>query len=57
MSYDTGGFMPIRIRSQDNKRHEAQIADIERIIAVMFTESTACYTGRKTMFRVLCGSI
>jgi len=50
-------FMPIRIRRCDNKYQEAQVAEFDNTIAVVFALSTAGYTGRKPVIRILCGSI
>ena len=50
-------FMLICIRRHDNKRQETQVADYERIAAVVFAVSMACYMDRKSVFRILCGSI
>jgi len=49
--------MPIRIRRCDNKYQEIQVADFDNTIAVKFAVSTAGYTGRKPVIRILCGSI
>jgi hypothetical protein len=49
--------MPIRIRHFDNKYKEAQIAEFDNTIAVVFAVSTAGYMGPKPVIRVLCGSI
>jgi hypothetical protein len=50
-------FMPIRIRRCDNKYQEAQIAEFDNTIAVVFAVSTAGYMDRKPVIRILCGSI
>jgi len=50
-------FMPIRIRRCDNKYQEAQVAEFDKTIAVVFALSTAGYTDRKPVIRILCGSI
>jgi len=54
-------FMPIRIRRCDNKYQEAQIAEFDNTIAVVFAVSTAGYMAgymdRKPVIRILCGSI
>ena len=57
MSISMNVFMPIRIRRHDKKYQETQLAGSQCIIVVESTVSTACYTGRKPAFRILCGLI
>ncbi len=49
--------MPTRITRCDSKHQEAQVAESEGILVGVFTVSTAGYTARKLVFRILCGSI
>ncbi len=49
--------MRIRIRRRDNRHREAQVADSEGIIVVVFAVSPVGYTGRNLVFRILSGSI
>ncbi len=49
--------MLIRKIRCDNRNQEAQVADSEGIVAVVFAVSTAGYAGRKPVFRIICGSI
>ena len=51
------GFMRIRIRRRNKKQRGMQVADIAGNIAEIFAVLTACYTDRKPIFRILCGSI
>jgi hypothetical protein len=41
----------------DNKYQEAQIAEFDNIIAVVFAVSTTGYMDRKPVIRILFGSI
>jgi hypothetical protein len=41
----------------DKNEYGTQVDDIEKVIAVVFTLSTAYYLDQKPMFRTLCGSI
>jgi len=50
-------LMPIRIRHRDNKYQDAQIAEFDSTIAVLFDFPTASYADWKPMIRILCGSI
>jgi hypothetical protein len=50
-------FMPSRIRRCDNKYQEAQVAEFDNTIVVVFAVSRAGYTGWKPVIRILCGSI
>ena len=50
-------FMPIRLRRCDNKYQETQIVEFYNTIAVVFAVSTAGYTDRKSVIRILYGSI
>ena len=50
-------LMPIRIRCCGKEYQEAQVPDSHGLIVVLFAVSAAAYTGRKLVFRVLCGSI
>jgi hypothetical protein len=49
--------MLIRIRRRDNKYQKTQIMKPEGIVAAACPDSTACYKGQKSVFRILCGSI
>ena len=49
--------MLILIRCHDNERQEIQMADSEKIAAVVFVVSMVCYMDRKPLFRILRGSI
>ena len=49
--------MPVRIRRHDQSWHGAQVTDAKGIIAALADRSTACYTGTKPKFRILCRSI
>lgn len=49
--------MLIHIRRNDNKVYWIQEAEIEDIMGVVTSVSTVYFTGRKQMFRRLCGSI
>jgi len=49
--------MLIRIRCLDIECQETQVAEPEGISAALFAVLTACYAGRKSVFRVLGGSI
>jgi len=51
------GYGLIRIRCRDKKQQGMQVTDIGRIIAEIVALSRACYTDRKPIFRILCGSI
>jgi hypothetical protein len=44
MSYEMKheDVIPIRIRRHDKKQHGTQVDGIEKIIAAVFAESTAC---------------
>jgi hypothetical protein len=59
MSFEMGqeDFMLIRIIRHDNKPQDTQVADSEKIAAIVFTISRAYYMDRKPVFRILCGSI
>jgi len=59
MSFEMGqeDFMLIRIIRHDNKPQDTQVADSEKIAAVVFAVSMACCMDRKPVFRILCGSI
>ena len=50
-------FMPIRIRRFAKTSTEVQPDDFERDIASVTVATTASYTDRQMIFRVLCGSI
>jgi len=52
-----GGTSKIKSKSDSYNFDSDRVKVKRRIVAAMFTESTACYTDRKTMFRILCGSI
>ena len=51
------GYRLIRIRCRDKKQQGMQVTDIGGIIAKILALSRACYTDRKPIFRILCGSI
>ena len=51
------GYRLIRIRCRDKKQQGMQVTDIGGIIAEILALSRACYTDRKPIFRILCGSI
>ena len=48
---------PIRIRRHNNSWHETQVTGAKGLIAALADGSTACYTGSKPKFGILCGSI
>ena len=49
--------VPIRIRCHNKSWHGTQVTDAKGIIAALAHGSTACYTDKKPMFRILCGSV
>ena len=51
------GIMLIRIRRRDNKYQEMQMVEPEGIVAAACADPTAYYKGRKSAFRISCGSI
>ncbi len=50
-------LIPIPIMRRDERDQEVQAADSEGIIVVVIAVSTAGYTGRELVLRILCGSI
>jgi len=50
-------FMPICITRPDKSLNGMQVAEIKRLVSIMSNGSTACYTDRKSKFRVLCPSV
>jgi hypothetical protein len=49
--------MPIRIRRHDESLYGMQAAGTKGLLAAPWGEPTACYTGRKSKSRILCGPI
>ncbi len=49
--------MPVRITRCDNRHQEAEVAESEGIIGVVFAVWTAGYMGQKQVIRMLCGPI
>ena len=49
--------MPIHIIHHDKKSHETQVSQYEEIITYFFAVSLACYVGKISKLRILCGSI
>lgn len=50
-------IMPIRIRRRDKPLDRAQPTEDKGISATLAAVPLACYAGRKTKPRILCGSI
>lgn len=57
MKVSMKGLMPIRITRCDNRRQEAQVAESEGFIGVVFAVLTAGYIGQKQVICILRGSI
>jgi hypothetical protein len=51
------GLILIRIRCRDKGQQGMQLTDIGGITPEILDLSRACYTDRKPIFRILCGSI